>query len=48
MNGHGQASYTPGPRIMKIHLVRNLTCARFGKNPSIFTVLYVPYVQVSK
>ena len=24
---------TPGPRIMRIHLVRNSTSARFGKKP---------------
>ena len=28
---------TPGPHIMRIHLVRNSTSARFGKNPQIFT-----------
>ena len=28
---------TPGPRIMRIHLVRYSTSARFEKNPQIFT-----------
>lgn len=28
---------TPGPRLMRIHLVRNSTSARFEKNPKIFT-----------
>ena len=29
--------YTPGPHIMRIHLVQNSTSARFEKNPLIFT-----------
>jgi hypothetical protein len=28
---------TPGPRIMRIHLVQNSTSAKFEKNPKIFT-----------
>ena len=28
---------TPGPRVMRIHLVRNSTSARFEKNPKVFT-----------
>ena len=28
---------TPGPHIMRIHLVRNSTSARFEKNPQKFT-----------
>ena len=28
---------TPGPRLMRIHLVRNSTSANFGKTPKIFT-----------
>ena len=30
-------SGTPGPRLMRIHLVRNSTSANFGKTPKIFT-----------
>ena len=29
--------YTPGPRLMQIHLVQNSTSARFGKIPQILT-----------
>ena len=29
--------HTPGPRLMRIHLVRNSTSANFGKTPKIFT-----------
>ena len=29
--------YTPGPRLMRIHLVRYSTSARSGKVPQIFT-----------
>ena len=29
--------YTPGPHLMRIHLVQNSTSARFEKNPKIFT-----------
>ena len=33
----GNLSYTPGPHLMRIHLVRYSTSAKFGKNPKIFT-----------
>ena len=29
--------YTPGPRLMRIHLVQNSTSAKFGESPEIFT-----------
>ena len=29
--------HTPGPWLMRIHLVRNSTSANFGKTPKIFT-----------
>ena len=30
-------SNNSGPRLMRIHLVRNSTCAKFEKSPKIFT-----------
>jgi len=35
---------TPGPRIMRIHLVRYSTSARSGKNPQIF--IYCKFIQL--
>jgi len=37
---------TPGPRIMRIHLVQYSTSARSGKNPQIFT--YCKFIQLMR
>ena len=36
-----RCSFTPGPRLMRVHLVRNSTIAKFEKSPNIHLMRHI-------